>query len=336
VGANLRQVAERAGVSVRTVSNVVSGFALVAPETRERVQRVLDELQYRPNAAARHLRGGRSGLVALVLPEISSPYFSELAGHLADRAEERSWTLLVQQTGGDAARERELLDGVRAQAVDGLIMSPWGLSPADLNRRPDSAPLVLLGEQDTDGRLDHIAIDNVAAAADVTRHLIERGRTRIAAVGLQPHLVNGTAARRAEGYRQALAAAGLPPDPTLEIAVERLHRADGAAAMRRLLDARARVDAVFCFSDQLALGAMHVALERGLRVPGDLAVAGFDDIEDGRYANPPLTTVSPDKPAIAQAALTCLAERIDRRGEQPPARRVVVAHRLEVRASTIG
>src|SRR5690349_2912784 len=89
MGANLRQVAERAGVSVRTVSNVVSGFPLVAPETRERVQRVLDELQYRPNAAARHLRGGRSGLVALVVPEIASPYFGELAGHLADRAEAR-------------------------------------------------------------------------------------------------------------------------------------------------------------------------------------------------------------------------------------------------------
>src|SRR5690349_3215279 len=231
MGANLKQVAERAGVSVRTVSNVVSGFALVAPETRERVQRVLDELQYRPNAAARHLRGGRSGLVALIVPEIASPYFGELAGHLADRAEAYGWTLLVQQTGGDPARERELLDGVRAQAVDGLIMSPWGLSPADLDRRSDSAPLVLLGEQDADGLLDHVAIDNVAAAAELTRHLIRTGRRRIAALGLQPHLVNGTAARRAEGYRRALAEAGLP---AIEIPVERLHRADGAAAMNRL------------------------------------------------------------------------------------------------------
>jgi DNA-binding LacI/PurR family transcriptional regulator len=340
VSANLKQVAAQAGVSVRTVSNVVSGFAVVAPETRERVQRVLDELQYRPNAAARHLRGGRSGLVALVLPEISSPYFGELAGHLADRAEAHSWTLLVQQTGGDAAREKELLDGVRAQTVDGLIMSPWSLSPAELSRRrPDSAPLVLLGEQDADGLLDHVAIDNVAAAAEITRHLIDSGRTRIAAIGLQPQLVNATAARRAEGYRQALSAAGLPGDPTLEISVERLHRADGAAAMRGLLDSGARVDAVFCFSDQLALGAMHVALERGLRVPGDLAVAGFDDIEDGRFANPPLTTVSPDKAAIAEAALTCLAERLGGpgsggRAEVPHARRIVVAHRLEVRGST--
>ncbi|GID29460.1 LacI family DNA-binding transcriptional regulator [Paractinoplanes brasiliensis] len=333
MGANLRQVAERAGVSVRTVSNVVSGFPLVSPQTRERVQRVIDELQYKPNAAARHLRGGRSGLVALVLPEIASPYFGELAGHLADGAEAYAWTLLVQQTGGDAARERELLDGVRGQSVDGLIVSPWALSPAELTRRPDSAPLVLLGEQDADGLLDHVAIDNVAAAAALTRHLIESGRTRIAAVGLQPHLENGTAARRAQGYRQALAAAGIPYGKELEVDVKSLHRADGAAAMNRLLDSGTEFDAVFCFTDQLALGAMHVAIERGLRVPEDLAVAGFDDIEDGRYANPALTTVSPDKAALADAALACLAERVARRDDPPPARRIIVPYHLEVRGS---
>src|SRR4051794_33491599 len=254
VGVNLRQVAERAGVSVRTVSNVVSGFPLVAPETRARVQQALDELQYRPNAAARLLRGGRSGLIALVIPEIASPYFGELAGHLADQAQAYGWTLLVQQTGGDPGRERELLDGVPGQAVDAVVMSPWGLSPAELRRRPDSAPLILLGEQDAEGRPHHVAIGHVAAAREMTGHLIGRGRRRIAAVGAQPHLINGTAERRLEGYRAALREAGLPVDPALEIPVRRLHRADGAEAMRRLLDAGPRPDAVFGFSDQLALG----------------------------------------------------------------------------------
>ncbi|GAA4604555.1 DNA-binding LacI/PurR family transcriptional regulator [Actinoplanes octamycinicus] len=333
MAANLRQVAERAGVSVRTVSNVVSGFALVAPETRERVQRALDELGYRPNAAARHLRGGRSGLIALVIPEIASPYFGELAGHLADEAEKRGWTMLVQQTGGDPRRERELLDGVHGQAVDGLVMSPWALSPADLRRRPDAAPLVLLGEQDADGLLDHVVIDNVAAARQLTGHLIATGRTKIAAIGPQPHLTNGTAAQRLAGYRQALSEAGLPADPALEVPVAHLHRSDGAAAMRELLSAGTAVDAVFCFSDQLALGALHAAAGHGLRVPADLAVAGFDDIEDGRFATPALTTVAPDKVAIARAALDCLAARLTAGGGPAPARHVV-AHQLEVRAST--
>jgi DNA-binding LacI/PurR family transcriptional regulator len=332
MSASLRQVAERAGVSIRTVSNVVSGFALVAPETRARVQAAIDELQYRPNAAARHLRGGRSGLVALAIPEIASPYFGELAGLLVDEAQKRSWMLLVQQTGGDAGHERSLLDGIRGQVVDGLVLSPWALAPRDLRRRPDAVPLVLLGEQDADGLLDHVAVDSVAAARDATAHLLAQGRTRIAAIGPQPHLENGTAARRVEGYRKALAEAGLPADPRLEIPVDRLHRADGADAMRRLIADGLEVDALFCFSDQLALGAMQTALRHGRTIPADLAVAGFDDIEDGRYATPALTTIAPDKAAIAREALGCLADRL---GGDPaaPARRIVIPHRLVVRDS---
>jgi DNA-binding LacI/PurR family transcriptional regulator len=332
--ASLRQVAERAGVSIRTVSNVVSGFALVAPDTRARVQQAIDDLQYRPNAAARHLRGGRSGLVALAIPEIASPYFGELAGLLVREAERHSWMLLVQQTDGDAAHERQLLDGVRGQVVDGLVLSPWALSPHDLRRSPGGMPVVLLGEQDADGLLDHVTVDSVAAAREATQHLVALGRTRIAAIGLQPHLVNGTAARRLQGYRQALTEAGLPADPALEIPVDRLHRADGAAAMARLLDAGREVDAVFCFSDQLALGAMHVAAQGGLRIPTELAVVGFDDVEDGRYATPSLTTVSPDKEAIAREALTCLADQLDGGPADRPARRIVVGHHLLVRDST--
>jgi DNA-binding LacI/PurR family transcriptional regulator len=334
MSASLRQVAERAGVSIRTVSNVVSGFALVAPETRARVQQAIDELQYRPNAAARHLRGGRSGLVALAIPEIGSPYFGELAGLLVQEAEKRSWMLLVQQTDGDAASERRLLDGVRGQVVDGVVMSPWALSPPQLRRAPGGVPVVLLGEQDADGLLDHVAVDSVAAARDATRHLIGLGRHRIAAIGLQPHLENGTAARRLEGYRAALRSADLPIDPARELPVERLHRADGSAAMRALLESGRPVDAVFCFSDQLALGAMQVALRGGLSIPGDLAVVGFDDIEDGLYATPSLTTISPDKAAIAREALACLADRLEAGPSEGVARRIVVDHHLVIRDST--
>ncbi|WP_426502172.1 LacI family DNA-binding transcriptional regulator [Dactylosporangium sp. McL0621] len=335
--ASLKDVAQRAGVSIRTVSNVVNDFPLVAAETRERVQRAIDELQYRPNAAARSLRGGRSGLVGLVLPELASPYFGELAALVTRAAERRSWTVLVEQTDGDAERERRLLDGGRApggQVVDGLLISPWALSPADLHRRPGGAPVVLLGEQDASGLLDRVAIDNVAAAADLTRHLLATGRRRIAAVGLQPHLANGTAEQRHRGYRTALAGAGIAPDPALEVPVGALHRADGAAAMGVLLDSGARPDAVFCFTDQLALGARRALAERGVGVPSEVALAGFDDIEDGRFSVPSLTTVAPDKAAIAEAALDCLAERLAGASGSGPARSVVVAHRLVVREST--
>src|SRR3954452_8512885 len=131
----MRDVAARARVSTRTVSNVVNDAPYVSAETRARVEQAMRELGFRPNAAARSLRRGRSGLVALVVPEIGSAYFGALAAELSEAAEERGWTLLVEQSHGDPERERRLLDGVRAQLVDGVFFSPWGLSPDDLRRR---------------------------------------------------------------------------------------------------------------------------------------------------------------------------------------------------------
>jgi DNA-binding LacI/PurR family transcriptional regulator len=332
-GVSLKDVAALAGVSVRTVSNVVNRFPHVAPDTRARVEQALEQLNYRPNLAARNLRRGRSGLIGLVVPEIDSPYFSELAGHLVRAAEERSWTVLVDQTGGDPARERAFLEGAAAGFVDGLVFSPWGLGAADLRRRAEDVPLVLLGERAGEGVAHHVAIDNVAAAGEATEHLVALGRRRIAAIGVQPHLTNETARLRLEGYRTCLRSAAHPWDERLEVPVTALHRADGAAAMGRLLSLPDRPDAVFCFNDQLALGAIRAARDAGLDIPGDLAVVGFDDIEDGRYAYPSLTTVAPDKRAIAARALNCLAERLDGEPAALPLD-IVVPHRLIVRESS--
>ncbi len=335
---SLRDVATAAGVSPRTVSNVVSDFPHVAEDTRARVRAVIDELGYRPNAAARSLRRGRTGLVALVVPEADSPYFAELAALVSAAAEERGWTLLTDATAGDPERERRLLRGARAHLVDGLLLSPWRLSADDVRGRASGVPLVLLGEHDAggaDASVDRVVVDNVAAAREATAHLVALGRRRIAAVGAAAAGGADTARLRLRGYRQALREGGLAPDPALEVPVAALHRADGAAAVRALLDSGAAPDALFCANDQLALGALRAALERGLDVPGDLAVVGFDDIEDGRYATPSLTTVSPDKAALARLAVAHLADRLGA-GAAGPARSTVVGHRLVVRESTAG
>jgi DNA-binding LacI/PurR family transcriptional regulator len=329
----LRDVAIRAGVSVRTVSNVANGFAHVAPETRRRVQQAIDDLGYRPNTAARHLRRGRSETISLVVPEIGSPYFAELASYVVRIAEERGWTVHIDQTDGTAQRERRMVAGPVGQSVDGVICSPWAVAPEELSHLA-AGPLVLLGERAAAGRLDHVAIDNVAASALVTEHLVAQGRRRVAAIGAQPHLHNDTARLRVQGFRSALAAAGLSAPDELVVPVRTLHRPDGAAAMARLLDAPQRIDAVFCFTDELALGAMRTLAERGLRVPEDVAVAGFDDIQDGRYSVPSLTTIAPDKEEIARLALDCLADRIAEPGR--PDRDLVAGHRLLVRESSGG
>jgi DNA-binding LacI/PurR family transcriptional regulator len=329
--ANLRDVAERAGVSARTVSNVVNTPEVVAEATRARVLRVIEELGYRPNLAARQLRGVRREVIGLVVPEIDSPYFAELAAHVVRAADRRGWVVHIEQTDGDAVRERELLDGARGQGVDGVVFSPWSMTPDEVSRRSTAAPVVMLGEQPGMGSVDHVAIDNRAAAEDAVAHLARGGRTRIAAVGLQPHLSNETARQRLAGYRDALRAAALPLEPDLEVPVDRLHHADGLAAMDALLEGAARPDAVFCFTDQLALGALRACADRGVRVPEDLAVVGFDDIEAARYSVPSLTTVAPDKKRLAELALATLGERMSDRSL--PGRDLVVPHHLVVRES---
>src|ERR671921_733346 len=185
-GASLKHVAERAGVSVKTVSNVVNGYRHVTDGTRSRVQQAIEELNYRPDLAARKLRQGRSGVVALALPELDAPYFGELARRLVKQAESRGWTVLIEQTDGEVQREQAVLDGLRGRLIDGLILSPIALGAEELARRRDTVPLVLLGERVYDGPVDHVSIDNVAAARVATDHLIDLGHRRIAAVGVQP------------------------------------------------------------------------------------------------------------------------------------------------------
>jgi DNA-binding LacI/PurR family transcriptional regulator len=331
----LKDVAAKAGVSVKTVSNVVHGYLHVAPTTRTRVQQAIDDLNYRPNLSARSLRSSRTGIVALGLPELDLPYFAELSRWVIAAAARHGWTVLIDQTDGEVEREQLLMNGIRGQLIDGLIVSPLALGHDDLAARRDETPLVLLGERISDGPADHVAIDNVSAARTATAHLLGLGRRRVAAIGVQPDRPHGTSHVRLQGYRMALAAHGVPYDDRLVARGDDFRRSDGASAMRWLLDAPNPPDAVFCFSDLQALGAMRVLAERGLRVPEDVAVVGFDDIEEGRYSVPTLTTIRPDKERIASLAVDLLAARIegdDLRGPQE----MVAPHELVVRESTAG
>jgi DNA-binding LacI/PurR family transcriptional regulator len=337
--ARLKDVAQRAGVSIKTVSNVVNGYQHIKPETRRKVETALRELHYRPNLSARSLRAARTGVIALALPELDVPYFAELARHVVAEAEQRGWTVLIDQTEGSRDRERIVAAGIRRELIDGLIFSPLALTSDDLAERADSTPMVLLGERVGGGAgtliADHVVVDNVVAAREATLHLVELGRRRIAAIGAQ-HVPSGVTARlRLRGYRQALRHAGLPATPQLVQGAAQWHRADGAAAMAHLLDSPEPPDAVFCFSDLLALGALRTLLDHGLRVPEDVALVGFDDIEDGRFSTPTLTTIRPGKAEIASLAVELLAQRLAGDDHSPP-RECYAGHDLAVRESSRG
>ncbi|MFC8847770.1 MULTISPECIES: LacI family DNA-binding transcriptional regulator [unclassified Micromonospora] len=328
----LKDVAERAGVSVKTVSNVVNGYQHVRPDTRSRVEQAIADLNYRPNLSARNLRKGRTGVIALAVPALDVPHFAELARHVVAAAAELGWTVLIDQTGGGPEQERKAVAGIGDHLVDGLIVGPLALSAEDLAGL-DGTPTVLLGERVDHGPADHVMIDNVAAGREATAHLIALGRRRIAAIGAQ-RTPEGAAARlRLAGYTAALAEAGIAYDERLVVPAPAWRRADGAAAMRDLLTSGVRPDAVFCFTDTLALGALRALHEAGLRVPGDVAIVGFDDIEDGRFSIPTLTTVAPDKERIAGLAVELLADRVN--GDRhTPQRDVSAPYRLTPREST--
>lgn len=330
----LRDVARRAQVSVRTVSNVVSGYEHVSEKMRERVRAAIDDLGYRPNPVARTLRTGRTGVLALVVPEIDVPYFSELARDVIRAAAEFGYRVMIDQTGHDHDRERELLVGdERSVLFDGILFSPL-LTRAEILEMGEATrmPLVLLGEHDFDGRFDHVAIDNVRAAHDAVSHLLSVGRTRVAAIGAQPEETYATPQQRTAGYEAALHEAGLEPLPDLTLPSAHYGRADGYAAASALLERRPLPDAIFCYSDLLAMGAMRAIFDAGLSVPDDIAVIGIDDIEEGAFARPSLSTVSLDTPFIAREAVGRIVARIE--DSDIPAEQIIAPHRLLPREST--
>lgn len=334
--ATLRDVAALAGVSPRTVSNVVNGYAAVTAATRVKVEAALNELDYRPNLLARNLANGRSGQIAVVVPYLDTPYFSDLLQAIIPRVRDRGYNVLVDQSDGDRLHEAELIKrGRRAFLFDGIILSPLGLDQSDLADHDPALPLVILGERSADGTFDHVGIDDVAASREAVTHLIGLGARRVAAIGDQPYPTGEAAQRRTLGYRQAHAAAGRPVDETLIMPSPRFNRWDGAQAMVRLLERPDPPDAVFCYSDLVALGALHVLLERGVRVPEEVALIGYDDIEDGRYAHPTISTVSPDRAGIAEIAVERMMLRLG--SDTPvPGMEVRARHTVIPRQSTLG
>lgn len=307
-------VAALAGVSVKTVSNVLNGYPYIREATRNRVLAAVAELDYQVNVTARSLRSGRTGMIGLAVPEVGQPYFGELADDILAAARDHDVQVLIEPTGftreGELAALREPGRGL----IDGLLFSPAALEQADAALLEVDFPLVLLGEQMFSPRVDHVTMRNTEGARAATDLLLDVGRRRIAVIGMLHARGAGAAALRFAGYRQALEARGIPVDPALVgWADDAWHRGNGALAMSAILDAGVEVDGVVAFNDALAMGAMFELQVRGRRIPEDVAVVGFDDIEDAEYTVPSLTTVDPGRREIARVAVELLCRRVAER-----------------------
>ncbi|KGM13538.1 LacI family DNA-binding transcriptional regulator [Cellulomonas bogoriensis] len=322
----MHDVAARAGVSIKTVSNVVNDRPHISAETRERVDRAIAELDYQVNVSARNLRLGRTGMIGLAIPALSVAYYGELADLVISRAAEEGLTVVVEPTAACRDAEIDALRGARRRLTDGLLIAPVTLTAADVTHLSAAGPLVILGEDVLDPAFDHVTMADVDGARAATELLLAQGRRRIAVVGPAPGEESKAGGLRLTGYRQALRAAGVPYDESLVVAAGAWGREDGARAALSLLDAGLAPDAVFAVTDTLALGVLHTLRTHGVAVPEDVAVVGFDDVDEARFSHPTLTSVSPGRAEIARTAVRLLQRRLVADGPVEP-----VVHQAEFR-----
>ncbi|MCI1901230.1 MAG: LacI family transcriptional regulator [Bifidobacteriaceae bacterium] len=327
----LQDVADLAGVSLKTVSNVVRNKPHVSPATRKKVQRAVDELGYVPNMTARRLATGRTGMLELAFPDIQAPYYAEIASRMFDEAKKYDYRLLIEQTRNLAENERAVLADREQGLVDGVIFEPVSLETSQIALLKGDLSLVMLGEVEPPLTVDHVAIDNIAAAKTATQHLLDRGHKRIAFLASE-EVNSSTVKRRLAGYESALREAGIEPDPDLYLAMEKPTTDGAGEAVVAALERGAEFDGLFCYNDMFAIGAMRALQQVGLQVPGDIGVVGWNDITMTRYSMPSLTTIAPDVNAMCSTALTMMMERI--KGYDGIGRHKLVGYHLVQREST--
>ena len=331
----IKDVAQEAGVSVATVSRTLNRPDSVREETRRRVTEAVQRLHYSPNDLGKNLRQRRTGRILVVLSSISNQFYSRVLRGIEDAARDEDYHVLIFTTRDIRENLMEALSLLRSRVVDGAILMTTLGAEAEISSLSRRSPIVCACEPPADPAIPCVAIDNVKAGYDATRYLLEQGKRRIAFLGIRPsRLVGsngvrvGSAAQRLEGYRRALAEYGLPVDPALLFPVELTYRA-GARCAEQMLALPQRPDAVFALSDTNAIGAIQALVRRGVRVPEDIAVVGFDNTAVSEVYLPAVTTIGQPQYEIGQTALRLLLERVDRK----PARSVTVPHRLIVRES---
>ncbi|HUG83857.1 MAG TPA: LacI family DNA-binding transcriptional regulator [Euzebya sp.] len=327
----LDDLAALSGVSRATVSRVINGGS-VAPSTREKVAEVLQRTGYRPNLAARSLASGRSGVIGVVMhldPPLlfGHPYFSGLLQGMSNVLTEHATGMMLWLR--NRSKPEMLDDILRMGLIDGLLVTAhWQADPLVEGLLASAIPTVLIGHHQEDPGASYVGVDHTAGAAEVTRHLLAIGRRRIGHITGVAGSVSGR--DRAIGHHQATAAAGLA-DPDLVVAGD-FNPPSGREAAEILIDRS--VDAIFCANDATAIGALEAIRARGLRVPEDIAVAGFDDLDFAATMDPPLTTIRQQVTEQGEEAGRALLGLIADPDSGP--RRVLLPTTLMVRESTIG
>jgi LacI family transcriptional regulator len=330
---SIKEVARRAGVSLGTVSNVLNNPAVVQAATRERVEQAIAELGYVRNESARQLRAGRSRTIAYVVLDASNPFFTDVARGAQRAAEAEALGLYICNSNADADTEHRYLELLVEQRVRGLLVTPVDPHAKQLAQVAKRGVAIVMVDRSTDNAMCSVSVDDVAGGSLAVAHLLDLGHRRIAFVGGPaglPQIVD-----RLEGARKALRNGGLDETTLAVVPVNSMNAAQGRIAGEQVaaMPAEDRPTAVFCANDLLALGFLQEMTRRGVKVPQDIALIGYDDIEFAETAAVPLTSIRQPREELGRMAAELL---MDEANPGHHHRQVQFQAELVVRASTTG
>jgi LacI family repressor for deo operon, udp, cdd, tsx, nupC, and nupG len=324
----ITDVAELAGVSPATVSRVLTNNVNVSEKTKRRVNEAITQLNYKPNRLASNLRRSSSGLIMVILPDISNLFFNEVIRGFQTVARKNGYHVLLASSDNDAEEEKRLLTLVSERVVDGVILTAVSLSQNELLELCRNIPVVLSCRYPEGSDIPVVSIDNITAAREATQYLIGLGHRRIATITGPLQVV--ISRDRLKGYKQAMEMEELP------VVQQYIQEGDfsvqsGSNMMMKLLAMQEPPTAVFVASDEMAVGAIKAVKECGLRVPEDISICGFDGLSLGTLVEPNLTTIHQPKYEMGVQAMELLLQLLDK--EMPERKQYVLPHRLLVRGS---
>ncbi len=327
----IHDVARKANVSVATVSRVLNSPSLVRDITRNRVLRAMKGTHYVYNALAGGLSARKTKILGVIIPTITNPVFATVTKGIQDYARQHGYSIILGNTDYSEENERDLIHLLQEKRADGVILNgPWRDTPIVPLMKKTRIPFVITWQTLQDKDVNFVAFDNFKSAYRIVEHLIGLGHRRIGMIAGK-FSVSERARMRWKGYRKCLVDHHIAFDP--QLVLEKGYTfADGKEAMARVLQLPSAPTAVFCGNDILAIGAIVCAKERGMQVPRDISVVGFDDVEISAYYDPPLTTMAVPAYEMGQAAAKILIENI--RGESKPPQQYILETKLIVRGST--
>ena len=325
----LKMVAEKAGVSVNTASRAINNKPDISKETKKRILQIAKELGYIRNAAAVALRTKKTGTIGAVIADNRNPFYAEVLNGIEEAAREKNYHIILANTQRDYQKEEEVINLLLAKRVDGLLITPVQDRDDDIKNLIDAnIPFVVVGRDFENIEVDAVYNDEVKGGFLATEYLIKKGHKKIASINGFLH--KSPAKGRLEGYKKALKKYGIPFDDAL-VTVGDIDVKDGYERTKQLLEKGLNFTAIFAYNDMMAFGAMQAIKEKGLRIPEDIGLVGYDDIPFASLISPPLTTIRLKKQDLGVESVKLLLSRIN--GNRKKTKKVMLGVELQIRES---